>query len=424
MNTDFSRVDGYTHTPPTSPVKTHVDAVGLYATEPQNPTATQPKTHIPIENINAEMAKSNNPPAETRIDAVGFYATESQNPTTTHPKTHIPIEDINAEMTKLSNPPAETRESGGLLKAMPINAWIEQAKTRPIPKMLFGEFWYSGEICILYADTNLGKSILAVQIANSISKGESIAGFKLEAATQQVGYYDFELGVKQLEKRYSKDYQQHYIFSKSLIRIEIESDAEFSENNFEEELIKAIENQIKVTGAKVWIIDNITYLKDETEKAKNALPLMKHLKKLATQYELSLLVLAHTPKRDTSKPISKNDLQGSKMLMNFCDSAFAIGESYNDKNLRYLKQIKARSTEIIYDTENICVCQITKPHNFLQFEFLNYGTECEHLREISQKDRNELVSKVKELSQQGKSQRDIASELGIAVGTVNKYLKT
>ena len=77
--------------------------------------------------------------------------------------------------------------------------WIEQAKTRPIPQMLFGEFWFEGELCILFADTNLGKSILAVQIGNSISKGEQIRGFKLEAPKQPILYFDFELGDKQFE---------------------------------------------------------------------------------------------------------------------------------------------------------------------------------------------------------------------------------
>lgn len=94
------------------------------------------------------------------------------------------------------------------------------------------------------------------------------------------------------------------------------------------------------------IIDNIIYLKDETEKAKFALPLMKDLQRLKNKYGLSILALAHTPKRDLSKSITRNDLQGSKMLINFCDSSFSIGESSTDKNIRYLKQIKARNTEI------------------------------------------------------------------------------
>ena len=88
----------------------------------------------------------------------------------------------------------ETKESKGLFTVKTATRWIEQAKTRPIPKMLFGEFWFEGELCILFADTNLGKSILAVQIGNSISKGELIRGFKLEALRQPILYFDFELG--------------------------------------------------------------------------------------------------------------------------------------------------------------------------------------------------------------------------------------
>lgn len=51
-------------------------------------------------------------------------------------------------------------------------------------------------------NTNLGKSILAVQIADSISEGESIRGFKLEAEKQKVLSFDFEMSDKQFEKRY------------------------------------------------------------------------------------------------------------------------------------------------------------------------------------------------------------------------------
>lgn len=303
------------------------------------------------------------------------------------------------------------------------NEWITQAKTRPIPKMLFGELWYESEICILFADTNLGKSILAVQIGDSISKGEQINGFKLEAQKQPILYFDFELSDKQFENRYSKDFKEHYNWNDNFIRVEVDPDYILPDGQtFEDYLNYSIENSITETGAKILIIDNLTYLKTETEKAKDALPLMKHLKALKSKYGLSILVLAHTPKRNLSNPITRNDLSGSKMLMNLIDSSFAIGESHNDKNIRYIKQIKQRNTEEIYGAENVCVCQIDKPLNFLLFEFVNYGKEWEHLKQYTENDKANLVLQVKELSQQGKTQREIATELTIAVGTVNKYL--
>ena len=342
----------------------------------------------------------------------------------------IGIEDIKSEAEQLLKQSNEAKESKGLFTVKTAERWIAQAKTRPIPKMLFGEFWFEGELCILFADTNLGKSILAVQIGNSISRGEQIRGFKFETGKQPILYFDFELTDKQFEGRYSvkneieKKYEQHYEFDENFKRCEINSDAEIPENQtFEDYLNHSLERSIIETGAKVLIIDNLTYLKNGTETAKDALPLMKQLKALKSKYDVSVLILAHTPKRDLSKPITRNDLQGSKMLINFCDSSFSIGESHSDKNLRYLKQIKQRNTEQIYDAENVCVCQIDKPLNFLMFEFVNFGKEWEHLKQHTEKDKENLNDKVNELKQQGRSLREIGAELGISHMKVSRILK-
>jgi len=261
--------------------------------------------------------------------------------------------------------------------------------------MLFDHFWYEGEVCILFADTNVGKSILAVQIGNSIAKGEPIKGFELGVQQLRVIYFDFELTEKQFENRYSEDYKNHYVFHENFYRSEMNPDFDMPENvKFEDYLYYSLENEVIDKKASVLIIDNLTFLKDETEKAKDALPLMKKLKALKNKFNLSLLILAHTPKRDQTKPITKNDLSGSRMLMSFCDSSFAIGESTEDKSLRYLKQIKVRNGEHVYDSDNVVVCQIDKPINFLGFEYLKRGSEQEYLKPVSSSDKAELENEI------------------------------
>ena len=84
------------------------------------------------------------------------------------------------ENADLEQPP-KPKGKNGLFLIRTANGCIEEAKSRPIPEMLFGAFWYEGELCILFADTNLGKSILAVQIGDSISKGRAVPGFHMEA---------------------------------------------------------------------------------------------------------------------------------------------------------------------------------------------------------------------------------------------------
>jgi RecA-family ATPase len=289
----------------------------------------------------------------------------------------------------------------GLFNIKLFSKWIDQAKQRPVPKMLFDEFWFEGEMCILFAENGVGKSLLAVQVANSIGLGQPIPGFKLDADKQPVLYFDFELTDKQFEGRYSINYNQHYLFNSNLHRAEINPDnVDYEEHgyaSFEDYLSNELEKSIVDTGVKVVIIDNITYLKTETEKAKDALPLMKHLLQLKRKYKLSLLVLAHTPKRDLSQPITRNHLQGSKHLSNLTDSIFTIGESQVSSRTRYLKQIKVRSSEVKYDNQNVVVCRLHQPHNFVLFEFTGFGTESEHLKAKAETDKADLENNVTEL---------------------------
>jgi len=305
------------------------------------------------------------------------------------------------------------------------NDWIDDAKKRAIPKMLFSEFWFENELCILFSDTNLGKSILAVQICDSISKGRSIYGFKLELEPRKVLYFDFELSDKQFEKRYSNNFNDHYQFNNNLLRAEINSEQVLPENfkNFDEFLCDSIEKLVISLNVKILVIDNITFLRNDTEKAKDALHLMKLLNSLKKKYSLSILVLAHTPKRDATKPITKNDVSGSKMLMNFCDSSFAIGESFQQSGLRYLKQIKQRNTEHIFDANNVVLCNIENKHNFLKFNFQGFDTEYEHLKVVTQLPNEERTQKVIELKSKGLSNVEIGNELRVSEGTVRYILK-
>ncbi len=311
-----------------------------------------------------------------------------------------------------------------LVAVKKANDWLKQAQERPIPCQLFSEFWFEGELCILFSDTNLGKSILAVELAASLSEGVPIPGFYLQGKPRTVLYLDFELSDKQFEARYSENYTNHYHFSDHFFRAELEVESTLEAGySLEEQLFASLERALVLTKASVLIVDNITYLRTETERASHALPLMKELKALKRKYNLSILSLAHTPKRDLSKPLTRNDLQGSKMLINFCDSAFALGESQQGRSLRYLKQIKARNTEVVYDGDNVCICQIIKHGNKLMLEKLGYGPEQAHLRRLSEEEQVTKISQIKQMKQEGQSNVEIARVLGVSEGSIRNWLK-
>lgn len=305
-----------------------------------------------------------------------------------------------------------------------MNARINAAKALPIPKKLFLECWIEGEISILFATSNVGKSILSVQIAEAIASGRSIGGFAPDVKPQKVLYLDFELSDKQLEARASMDYKEHYTFSENLLTATLNDDYLGSVESMESAILAAIETTTQATGAKIVIIDNITYIKSDNERAKEAIIFMQQLKRIKKKHGLSILVLAHTPKRDISQPLSQRDLQGSSALSQFCDSMFAIGASNIDANLRYIKQIKCRNAAFEYTQDNVIVCEICKPCNFVYFDFVKYDHEREHLRIRIEGDELILKDKIIEMYEAQKySLSEIASACDVTKSKVQRTIE-
>lgn len=315
-------------------------------------------------------------------------------------------------MDMVDNPtePIKDPEESGMLRIKTANQWALEAAQRPDPKPLWLSLWYEGEVCCLFADSNVGKSIYAVQIASEIAK------------TQKVIYFDFELSDKQFQLRYSDDQGNLHLFSNNLLRSEIDPDL-LGDGDFEDEVIADIEAAALQLDCKILIVDNITYLNSVTEKADAASMLMLRLMQLKKRHGLSMLVLAHTPKRPLSSPITQNDLAGSKKLFNFFDSVFSIGKSAKDENLRYIKQIKVRAGAFEYGAENVIASEIVKEGAFLHFRTIGYSTEKEHLREQTEKDINNFDDRVRELRADGKTLREIADIMGVSKSKIGNIIK-
>lgn len=348
------------------------------------------------------------------------------------------IEQIRAEFRGLvyrpakrikNEQPPDPREVRRLFTVYNGNRWIELGEREPSAKMLFGEFWYEHELCFLFSNTNMGKSILAVQIGNAIACGAKTGPFNCEAKGARVLYADFELSNLQFHLRYgnpSCEDQFHDNFFRAQFNptVEIAGLPGGCGYGNDDLLISALEYRIRQLDINVLIIDNISCFGGGTGSAKGALRIINKLNVLRAEYKLSILVLAHTPKSHSpTQPLSINDLHGSKLLVNFADSAFSIGISSTDSTLRYLKQIKQRSNRQIYGGDNVCLCRIQTHHSFMQFEFLGNAPERVLLLNSAEVQREKLAAQIVLLYAEGLTQRQVSERLGVALGTVNKVLK-
>lgn len=332
-----------------------------------------------------------------------------------------------------------------LFEVRTANEAIENAKTSPKPKRLFGNFWIQGEVCFLFSSSGVGKTILAVQIAESLATGTPVTEeFELDLTEgRPVIYCDFELTDKQFEGRYAdsetvkvqgKDgkteeyYKNHHVFSPNFIRItpkkeKISPDEIEARGGYAKIVMEEISDLVAEKKPIAVILDNITYLNSEMEKAKEALKVVFELKTLAEKNAgLSVLILGHTPKRDKSKPLTQDDLAGSKMITNFIDASFAIGESAREARIRYLKQTKVRSAQMEFHAENSPTFIVEKPYNFLRYAFQGYSSEREHLstKEDGKKD---IDGEIETLLMEGKGVNEVARALGLNKSRVSRFKK-
>ena len=327
------------------------------------------------------------------------------------PASIAPIEAIMEEAAKFEKLP----DQAGILEGRPLNDVIDDSLMRPRPKTHCRGLIVEGENTVLFASTNVGKSIACYQMAEQICRDTG----------EVVDYLDFELSDMHLMDRYTDaDTGARHYFPANLHRYEISPDL-ITDGNVEEAILASIE-QLAQKGDRFFFVDNLTFICRDSEKGLGATEFMMRLIKLRRTYDLTLVVIAHTPKRDGKQPISPYDLAGSSKLISFFDAGIAIGRSVKDKETRYIKQVKVRHGQFEYGADNVITCEITKDGGYAHFRILGTCPERDHLKERTDKDIDTRDKNIKDLYIQGKSYREIADILNLSkslVGNVINKLK-
>lgn len=317
-----------------------------------------------------------------------------------------PIDAIKGEVKKARSAPRKL----GRLRYQTANKWIEDAKAQPDPEHFYHGMFVEGEITFVFSAPNSGKSLFLMQVAESI------------AYKRKVVVIDCEQSSKQFQKRYTNDStgSTHY-FPTNLYRAEVDSEL-LDTVDQDQAIIESVEQAAK-EGFKVVVIDNISFICVDTEKAQTSIEFMRKLIKLKKKHGLTILVVAHTPKRDPSRPLTQNDLSGSSKLMALIDAAIAIGVSAQDPKIRYAKTVKFRSGEYPCPADHVALYRLEKEDDYTHLVFQGYGNERDHLREKNNFTEVEDMQEFVNLKNQGMSLKEIAEETGYAKTTIHRKLK-
>ena len=293
------------------------------------------------------------------------------------------------------------------LRAQEANKDIAEAEEEAPMRMMMGSLIWENTISFLFASPGKGKTVLAVQISEAIARGKGMFPFTTSLGEEfllpnectdgmKVGYVDLELSKHQFKKRFTNPVTgETYKLSDNFIRISTNRGGRRKSMDKEGTIFRDIENEVASHKIKFLVIDNISKLSPDAKSDGEVMArLMDRFEYLRDKYNLTLLILAHTPKRiNLTQPMSLYDMAGSAIAADYSDSMICIGEDITDPKLKYIKQVKDREGEGQFGIENVIRCQIELAENntFLSMHYRNCGNERDHLEQFMSREAQDAL---------------------------------
>jgi hypothetical protein len=284
-------------------------------------------------------------------------------------------------------------------------------------KPLLGELWQEFELAILFGPTNVGKSILAVEIADAIASGGSILSGRLksEIGSTTVLYVDFEMLDSQFKKRFIGRE-----FSPNLRRLVLDNQF-MNIKTFRKDAIPEIELMLDESKAKVLIIDNLSFIQADNTQAGDAASLISEFDALKKSRKISILIVSHTPKFSKGLSIETTNLAGSAFMSYFIDSLFAVNKAAG-KTI-YIKQLKQRDGAEVYGSDNVLHCELDFTESGLRVKYIGTDKEMNILDRSNEdlSDRNQKI--VKDYRSGGGTVRDLAVRYELSKSQIGDIIK-
>ena len=317
----------------------------------------------------------------------------------------------------------ETQTAGidGEFEMMTAGEWLSGAEDPP-PKMLFGQFWQEGELAVVFGNTSAGKSLLSVQIAESIARGEAVKPFEMTAEAQKVLFLDLGRSRDQFARSYraepdstdQKEAAKPYEFSPNLIRVALKHAVQIAPAK--------LGPLIERSGAKIVIIDSLAYLQ-KYAVPRETVVVMRELRRLRKRYGLSILVVMNTSRVVNRRGIAAADIPCSSVVTSFADNVFAVGRSGSRSAVRYLKHIKHTLDDVSYGAAHLPYFAIVpRGGNFPSFKHIGFASEETVRAQDNDHYEWQRIRDIKRLADAKKNIREIATELELSKTTVHRLL--
>ncbi|HMT08406.1 MAG TPA: AAA family ATPase [Pyrinomonadaceae bacterium] len=276
-------------------------------------------------------------------------------------------------------------------------------RLKPKPPM-FDAFWQTGETALLFGEPGVGKSLLAVQIADALARGTPLPGFVMPKRRRKVLYVDMNLSEEQFGRRYTAAASEGlkeaaYKFADRFYRMCPPHD---------KDLVTWVTKAVRLHGFDAVVIDDLTAIMRTNDGTIDSLKAVRGLKQLSHSTGVSMLVLADSLPGLRQHDMSECDLRRSRILCSVADSVFGIGQSSKDGQLDLI-QFRTQTSEIVWGSKNKIHCAIQRNDSGLLGLVFDSRFQAE-----PDMDRYELITYIRQKRKEGVTYKEIADSCGIS----------
>jgi hypothetical protein len=337
---------------------------------------------------------------------------------------------------------------------------LTEVLNQPIkqPEKLWGNYWQTGQLCILAGDMGTGKSTLAIRLARAVATGHPFLSQENPPSALASAETPFGKGEFQNNKGESRLFGRKVLFigfelSGADMRMRY-GDGEVSENLFYanlnanafatgrstlgERLVASLDDMVAETEAQVVIIDQPDRMHLQPAMWNY---FMLKLNALKVQKGVSILITLNNKPRNLSKAPTMSSLYKSNLLAPHADSIVCIANHCRQEGKRYIKLLK-NTTQPIDLNALPEVLEIVVKNNYPDIHRRDAqnnhfslqpptilsvqacGTEQEEkvLLPTATERRNARMISAEEMRRQGMSFRDIAIAMELPERTVRSWV--
>jgi len=302
--------------------------------------------------------------------------------------------------------------SGEPFHSVPLNC-VVSCSCEPVD--LWHGLLYQGEIACLFGQPNVGKTLLAMQIANHLHK----RGLKTI-------YFDFENAAHQMKTRYNIDFNS----SEGMFTIKEFNNHYSTAPHDAASILKYIKAEIMTEQAHVVIIDDINNILGSGSQ-QSVRQLLNTLRSWAKMFLVTILVIAHSDKCRPSQLTTLDSLTGSFELTYFFDSIFSLtrANKYNASHnniTHYIKQHKNRVGQLVYDDMNVITASLERDDQSGMLQFTNLysgGNERQLLRDFGFRSDDDITQAILYYKSCFFTTREIAEIVGTSQSHVSRTLR-